>query len=110
MSELVNEDGTPIQAEAPVEAPVEFFFSLQADATGITELKFAKQVQPLFGVLLTTLDYINQTFDQPYPKLGDFLRSLADTADAVDAAYASPNQSQGAANDAAVATEEVPAS
>lgn len=98
MSELVNEDGTPIQAEAPVETAVEFFFSLQADANGITELKFAKQIQPLFGVLLTTLDYINQSFDQPYPQLGDFLRSLADTADQVEAAHA-----------AAKSTEEVPA-
>lgn len=105
MSEILNENGQAFEAPA-VEAPVEFFFSLQAGPEGITELKFAKQVEPLFSVLLTTLDYINQTFDQPYLSVGTFLRSLADTADQVEAAYAAK---QGASNDSANSAEEVPA-
>ena len=98
MSEILNEQGSPIQAEAPVAGPVEFSFSLQANAEGITELKFVQQVEPLFGTLLTALDYINQSFDQPYLNLGMFLRSLADTADQIEAAHAAAKQ-----------TEEVPA-
>jgi len=91
MSEILNEQGLPLAAEPEVETPVEFFFSLQADTEGITELKFAKQIEPLFGTLLTALDYVNQTFDQPYLTLGVFLRSLADTADQIEAAHAAAN-------------------
>ena len=99
MSEILNEQGRPIQPEVPV-APVEFFFRLQADAEGITELTFAQQVEPLFGTLLTALDYINQTFDQPYSTLGEFLRSLAGTADQIEASHAAQQQQS---------SEEVPA-
>lgn len=89
MSEILNTHGQAIRpAPETVTAPVEFFFSLQANAEGVTELKFAKQVEPLFGTLLTALDYINQTFDQPYLTIGKFLRNLANTADQIEAAYA----------------------
>lgn len=97
MSEILNEQGRPIQPEV---VAVPFEFSLQANAEGITELKFVQQVEPLFGTLLTALDFINQSFDQPYLNLGLFLRSLADTADQIEAAHAAQQQP----------AEEVPAS
>lgn len=96
MSEILNAQGQVIQ---PV-GPIPFEFSLQANAEGITELKFVQQVEPLFGTLLTALDFINQSFDQPYLNLGLFLRSLADTADQIEAAHAAQQQP----------AEEVPAS
>ena len=98
MSEILNAQGQVIQpAPEPVVGHVPFEFSLQANAEGITELKFVQQVEPLFGTLLTALDFINGSFDQPYLNLGLFLRSLADTADQIEAAHA-----------AASTTKEVP--
>jgi len=60
-----------------------FFFSLQADETGVTELKFRKDVGKLFSTLFFALDYINSSFDEPFPNLGDLLRNLAEIADKV---------------------------
>lgn len=77
-----------------------FFFSLQADDAGVTELKFRKQSGPLFSTLFFALDYINQSFDQPFPTLGTFLRDMADKADQMEAAY---NARQQAASEAEVA-------
>ena len=77
-----------------------FFFSLQADDAGVTELKFRKQDVLLFATLFFALDYINQSFDQPFPTLGTFLRHMADKADQVEAAYHARQQ---AANEAEVA-------
>ena len=70
-----------------------FFFSLQADETGVTELKFRKDVGKLLGALFFSLDYINSSFDEPFPTLGDFLRNLAEIADKVRE-QATNNQAQ----------------
>lgn len=95
MSEILNQDGQAFAAPevpAEAEAPIPFNFSLQADASGITELRFVKQIEPLFGTILTMADYINSTFDQPFPTLGAFLRSLADTADQIESVHAANQQ------------------
>lgn len=62
-----------------------FFMTLQANDEGVTELKFRKNAEKLFGTLLFTLEYINLSFDEPFPTVGDFLRHLATIADAVEA-------------------------
>lgn len=77
------------QAAAEQAAPEQlaenkFFFSLQADENGITELRFKKDGPQVFGVLFATLEYINSTFDTPYPTVGEFLRMMADSADKID--------------------------
>lgn len=92
--------GTIDQEVAAADVPADdgkFFFSLQADDVGVQELKFRKQSGPLFSTLFFALDYINQSFDQPFPTLGTFLRDMADKADQVEAAY---NARQQAANKA----------
>lgn len=68
-------------------APEGFFFSLQADESGVTELKFRKDAEKLFGVVLFGLEYINQTFDVPFPCVGDFCRRLGEIADQIEAAH-----------------------
>jgi hypothetical protein len=60
-----------------------FFFSLQSDDSGVTELRFRKDVQKVFGTLLFAIDYINQSFDEPFSTVGEFLRQLAEIADKV---------------------------
>ena len=67
--------------------PEGFFFSLQADESGVTELKFRKDAEKLFGVVLFGLEYINQTFDVPFPSVGDFCRHLGGVADQIEAAH-----------------------
>lgn len=73
-----------------------FFFSLTADDAGVTELKFRKQSGPLFSTLLFALDYINQSFDTPFPTVGTFIRHLAEVADKIEAQH---KLQQEAAND-----------
>jgi hypothetical protein len=77
-----------------------FFFSLQADDTGVTELKFRKNVERLFGTLFFALEYINQSFDEPFPTVGAFLRNLAEIADKVEENFRK-TQAQEAANEPA---------
>jgi hypothetical protein len=78
-----------------------FFFSLQADEAGVTELKFRKNADRLFGTLLFAHDYINQSFEEPFPSVGDFLRNLAEIADKVEENFRNAQaQAQEAANDA----------
>lgn len=72
------------QAVPEQSAENKFFFKLQADEAGITELTFKKDGPEVFGVLFATLDYINSTFDTPYPTVGEFLRMMADGADKID--------------------------
>ena len=67
--------------------PEGFFFSLQADESGVTELKFRKDAGKLFGVVLFGLEYINQTFAVPFPCVGDFCRRLGEIADQIEAAH-----------------------
>ena len=79
-----------------------FFFSLTADDTGITGLKFRKDAERLFGTLLFALETVNSTFDQPFPCVGDFCRHLGTVADQVEAAYKQKQEEANgqAANDA----------
>lgn len=84
-----NIDQVAERASADQAAPAQpvenkFFFSLQADEDGITELRFKKDGPQVFGVLFATLDYINSSFDTPYPTVGEFLRMMADGADKID--------------------------
>lgn len=72
------------QAAPEQSAENKFFFALQADENGITELRFKKDGPQVFGVLFATLEYINSTFDTPYPTVGEFLRMMADSADKID--------------------------
>lgn len=67
--------------------PEGFFFSLRADESGVTELKFRKDAEKLFGVVLFGLEYINQTFNVPFPCVGDFCRRLGEIADQIEAAH-----------------------
>ena len=84
MSDTINQE---VAAAGVPPDDGKFFFSLQADDAGVTELKFRKQSGPLFSTLFFALDYINQSFDQPFPTLGTFLRDMADKADQMEAAY-----------------------
>jgi hypothetical protein len=80
----------------------QFFFSLQANNDGVTELKFRKQADRLLGTLLFALEYINQSFDEPFPTVGGFLRNLAEIADKVEENHRKAQaQEQEAANDSA---------
>ena len=89
MSGTINQEvaAAEVPSAQPEQDDTKFFFSLTADDTGITELKFRKQSIPLFATLFFALDYINQSFDQPFPTLGTFLRDMADKADQMEAAY-----------------------
>ena len=71
-----NAEGTP------------FFFSLQSDDNGVTELKFRKDVSKLFSTLLFTMEYINGSFDEPFPTTGAFIHELGNIADKVESALA----------------------
>lgn len=98
-------------AEAAAEALADdgrFFFSLTADDTGITGLKFRKDAERLFGTLLFALEQVNSTFDQPFPSVGDFCRHLGTVADQVEAAYKQRQEEANgqAANDAGPDTPE----
>ena len=80
-------DQNQAAADAAADVPEGFFFSLQADESGVTELKFRKDAEKLFGVVLFGLEYINQTFDVPFPCVGDFCRRLGEIADQIEAAH-----------------------
>lgn len=95
--------GTIDQEVAAAEVPVDdgrFFFSLTANDAGVQELKFRKNAGQLFSTLFFALDYINGTFDQPFPSLGAFLRDMADKADQMEAAYHANQQARSAAEGA----------
>ena len=95
--------GTVDHEVAAAEVPADdgkFFFTLIADDAGVQELKFRKNAGPLFSTLFFTLDYINGTFDQPFPSLGAFLRDMADKADQMEAAYHANQQARSAAEGA----------
>ena len=102
MSGTINQEvaAAEVPSAQPEQEDTKFFFSLLADDAGVTELKFRKQSSPLFATLFFALDYINQSFDQPFPTLGTFLRDMADKADQMEAAY---NARQQAASEAEVA-------
>ena len=79
----------------PTEVPAEvapFFFNLSADENGVTELAFRKDASKLFATLLFSLDYVNQSFEEPFQTVGDFVRHLAEVADKVEAAQAQKEQ------------------
>jgi len=97
MSGTINQEVATNDAAQPEQDDTKFFFSLTADDAGVTELKFRKQSGPLFATLFFALDYINQSFDQPFPTLGTFLRDMADKADQVEAAYNAQQQAANAA-------------
>lgn len=69
-----------------------FFFKLSADETGITELTFKKDAINLFATIFGAFDFINQSFDTPFPTLGDFFRSLAESADKIEEAQHAKSQ------------------
>lgn len=73
-----------------------FFFVLKADENAVTELRFRKNANALFSTLFFALDYINQSFDQPFPTLGTFLRHLAEIADKIEAQHHANEQARGA--------------
>lgn len=83
--------------QAAADVPEGFFFALRADETGIRELRFRKDGERLFGVLLFALEQINTTFDEPFPAVGDFCRYLGSVADQIEAVHAAREQQ--AAND-----------
>lgn len=103
----VTAEEVPSLPEAPVDEG-KFFFKLAADETGITELKFRKHAERVFGVVLYTLEQINSTFDVPFPSTGDFCRHLGTVADQVEAAYKQRQEEANgqAANDAGPDTPE----
>ena len=84
---LAGVDPAPEAEAAPF-----FFFNLSADENGVTELKFRKDSAKLFSTLLFSLDYVNQSFEEPFPTVGDFVRHLAEIADKVEAAQAQKEQ------------------
>lgn len=99
--------GTIDQNQAAADVPAEpegFFFNLRADETGITEFRFRKE-ERVINVLMFAAEYINQSFDTPFPCVGDFFRHLGGAADQIEAAL-KQQQEQGneraseAANDA----------
>ena len=92
-------DQNQAAADAAADVPEGFFFSLKADDTGVLELKFRKDGEKLHRVVLFTLEYINQTFDTPFPSVGDFCRHLGSVADQIEAIYNQEQQEQAAAND-----------
>lgn len=100
-------DPNQAAADAAADVPEGFFFSLKADDTGVSELKFRKDGEKLHRVVLFTLEYINQTFDTPFPSVGDFCRHLGSVADQIEAIYnqeqqqQQQQQAQDAANDSA---------
>lgn len=92
--------GTIDQGIAAAEVPADdgkFFFVLKADENAVTELRFRKNANSLFSTLFFALDYINQSFDQPFPTLGTFLRHLAEIADKIEAQHHANEQARIAA-------------
>ena len=82
-------DGQPdaaVEQAGAVEHPEGFFFRVIADDNGVLELTFRKDGPRVMQTLIFTLDYINKSFDAPFPTLGVFLRNLADSADTIDEA------------------------
>ena len=105
MSGTIDQEvaATQVPTDTAGEPPLDdgkFFFTLIADDAGVQELKFRKNAGPLFSTLFFALDYINGTFDQPFPSLGAFLRDMADKADQMEAAYHANQQARSAAEGA----------
>lgn len=95
--------GTIDQGIAAAEVPADdgkFFFILKADENAVTELRFRKNANSLFSTLFFALDYINQSFDQPFINLGTFLRHLAEIADKLEAQHHARQQAHSAAEGA----------
>lgn len=84
--------GTVDQNVAAAQVEPGFSFLLAADEGGVVDLKFKKDAPKIFQVLLFAMNYINGTFDQPYATLGEFVRSLADIADQLEAEHAANQQ------------------
>jgi hypothetical protein len=94
-----NADNTPehdaeLQAAAQAEQTsalpydpegTDFFFRLIVDEQGVQELAFRKNADNVIRTLLNVSAYINGTFDNPFPTVGDFLRQLGTIADEVEA-------------------------
>ena len=102
MSEIILNGNVAETPAAPLADDGKFFFNLSADETGITGLRFRKDAERVFGVLLFTLEQVNGTFDVPFPCVGDFCRHLGTVADQVEAAYKQRQEEANgqAANDA----------
>ena len=95
--------GTIDQGVAAAEVPADdgkFFFILKADENAVSELRFRKDANSLFSTLFFALDYINQSFDQPFKSLGDFLRHLGEIADKIEAQHHANDQARSAAEGA----------
>ena len=74
-----------IEPQAPVEGDDgAFFFRLIASDLGVDELSFRKNGEMVFATLLFALDYINKTFDVPYPTTSDFIQQLKESAEKME--------------------------
>lgn len=99
--------GTTNHEEAVADAEdSKFFFSLQADDNGVTELKFRKEADRVFGTILFTLDYINQSFDVPYPTVSEFISQLSELAKYMEAKHAAQATNDGGDNQPEAANDE----
>ena len=80
-------DHESAQADVPVQGADAFFFVLSANDAGITDLRFRKNGPLVMQTLMMALEYINSTFETPYPTLGVLLRDMADKADHMEELY-----------------------
>ena len=99
-------DQNQAAADAAADVPEGFFFSLKADDTGVSELKFRKDGEKLHRVVLFTLAYINETFDTPFPSVGDFCRHLGSVADQIETSYNQQQQQEEANGQASEAAND----
>jgi len=61
-----------------------FTFKVEADHQGIAAISFKKEPEYVIATLLNILDCVNQSFDQPFPTVGDFCRELGNMTDTVE--------------------------
>ena len=110
MSEIVDRNGNEIPDEGAEgkQDDGRFFFRLIANDLGVDELSFRKNGELIFATLLFALDYINQTFDVPYPTTADFIQQLKESAEKFEALQRERKAQQEAANAAQAAVSDGP--
>lgn len=62
------------------EQPQPYFFRMVADQEGVSELTFQKNQDMVITTLLFLLDFVNTSFDKPYPATSDLILKLAESA------------------------------
>ena len=66
--------------QSNTETKPEFFFSYEADATGVKKIEFVTDGPLVMQSILIMLEQVNESFEQKFPAVSDFLQELTNVA------------------------------